>query len=255
MNYGGDLQDKVYTFNQANFSFGAALLCRVNKISLRGGVNFGKVRGNDENNTKFKYRNLSFASNIVDGNLCLQYDFFSIDDNKKFTPYFFAGVGVFHFNPYTYYNSQKVYLQPLGTEGQGLSIYPDKKLYNLTQFNMPLGIGIKYKLSEHFMLGIEFCSRFLFTDYLDDVSTNYPDETQLFKERGQAAVDLSFRGNEIDPALTFPSGKQRGNSAHNDNYYTSSLTLAYIFSKHSLFGVAGNKNKHEKSLNCPKHLF
>src|SRR5437868_5893216 len=74
MNYGGDLQSKVYTFQNANFSIGADLIYRVNKFSLRGGVTFGKVNGNDLNNTVYKDRNLSFYTNIADANLCLQYD-------------------------------------------------------------------------------------------------------------------------------------------------------------------------------------
>lgn len=253
MNYGGDIQDKAYTFSQANFSFGAGLAYRIKKISVRASVNFGKVQGDDFHNTQFKERNLSFASNIFDGNIAFEYDLFSMDE-KKFTPYVFAGAGIFHFNPYTTYNSQKVFLQPLGTEGQGLNIYPDKKFYSLTQFMIPLGIGMKYKLSDRFLIGVEFNSRFLFTDYLDDVSDKYPDRDELFKARGQVAVDLSFRGNEVNPALTFPSGKTRGNPAQNDNYYTSSITLIYVFPKQSLFGGSGKKTKGIKELNCPKRI-
>ncbi|MBK8080358.1 MAG: hypothetical protein IPK25_08795 [Saprospiraceae bacterium] len=33
----------------------------------------------------------------------------------------------------------------------------------------------------------------LFTDYLDDVSTVYPDKTLLLAKRGQTAVELSDR--------------------------------------------------------------
>src|SRR6267154_1438551 len=76
MNYGGDLQTKVYTFQNANFSIAADVMYRVDKFSLRGGITYGKVNGNDLNNTSYKDRNLSFFSNIADANLCLQYDFF-----------------------------------------------------------------------------------------------------------------------------------------------------------------------------------
>lgn len=252
MNYGGDLQGKGYTFAQSEFSFGASLMYSINKFSVRAGFNAGKVQGSDSANTGFATRNLSFASSIVDGNLCLQYDIFSLED-KKFTPYIFAGIGVYHFNPYTTYNSQKVFLQPLGTEGQGLSIYPDRKPYSLTQFNVPLGIGVKYKVSDRIIIGFEYCSRLLLTDYLDDVSKTYPDETELFKAHGQTAVDVSFRGDETDPSRTFPSGAIRGNPAHKDNYYTSSITLTYVFPEASSFSNGGGKRK-SKNLNCPKRV-
>jgi hypothetical protein len=255
MNYGGDLQSKAYTFQNAKFSIAADVVYSVNKFSLRGGVTYGKIKGDDFSSTRYKDRNLSFFTNITDANLCLQYDFLLMDESRKFTPYIFAGIGVFHFNPYTYYNSQKVYLQPLGTEGQGLSIYPDRKKYSLTQFQNPYGVGFKYRISNQVLIGLEFSSRFLFTDYLDDVSTKYPDENELFKQRGQLAIDLSFRGNEVDPTLPFPSGKQRGNPKQKDNYYTSAFTFTYIFSKHSTFNGTGDKHsKRIRHIDCPKRV-
>jgi len=252
MNYGGDLQSDVYTFQHANFSIGANLAYRINKFSLRTGFNVGSVHGDDLNNTNYKNRNLSFSTNIFDANLSLQYDFFSMDE-KKFTPYVFAGIGAFHFNPYTYYDSQKVYLQPLGTEGQGLALYPNRKMYALTQFEMPYGIGFKYKLSDRILIGLEFTSRFLFTDYLDDVSNRYPDETELSKQRGQLTVDLSFRGNEVDPSLPFPSGVRRGNPKRNDNYYTSTFSFIYVFPQRTEYNGTGEKqSRGYRHLNCPK---
>ncbi|MEO8713188.1 MAG: DUF6089 family protein, partial [Parafilimonas sp.] len=132
MNYGGDLQNKVYTFQEANFSLSAGVIYSINKISLRSRFTVGKIKGNDLHNTKYKNRNLSFASNISEASVTLEYDLHLLDEPQKFTPYIFAGVGLFHFNPYTFYDSQKVYLQPLGTEGQGLAVYPGKKNYSLT---------------------------------------------------------------------------------------------------------------------------
>ena len=253
MNYGGDLQTNVYTFQNANFSIAAGIAYRVNKFSLRGGFTYGKVKGDDLNNTGYKTRNLSFYSNITDANFCLQYDFFLIDENRNFTPYIFAGAGVFHFNPYAMYNAQKVYLQPLGTEGEGLSVYPDRKMYALTQPEIPFGIGFKYKVSEHVLIGLEFNTRYLFTDYLDDVSKSYPDQNELFKARGQLAVDLSYRANELDPSLAFPyAGQPRGNPAHNDNYYTSTFSFIYIFTKRSGYSTGSNHNKRSQRLDCPK---
>ena len=253
MNYGGDLENKVYTFQHANFSVGANLAYRVDKFSLRAGITVGSIHGDDYTNTNYIRRNLDFSTGIFDASLSLQYDLFSMDEHK-FTPYVFAGIGAFHFNPYTYYGSQKVYLRPLGTEGQGLALYPDRKLYSLTQFEMPYGIGFKYKLSDRVLIGLEFSSRFLFTDYLDDVSNRYPDEAELFKQRGQLAVDLSFRGNEIDPSLPFPSGERRGNPKRNDNYYTSSFSFMYVFPKHTNFNGSGGKQKRNFHLSCPKAM-
>lgn len=251
INYGGDLQNTVYTFNQSGFVTGAGATYRIKKFVVRAGVTIGKIQGSDSASSQFKKRNLSFQSQIFEGSLGLEYDIFDLDE-KKFTPYGFAGVAVYHYDPYTYYNGQKVYLQPLSTEGQGLSAYPGTKPYSLTQFAVPLGIGFKYKVSEQFHVGVEFCSRFLFNDYLDDASSRYPDETILQKEKGDLAVDLSFRGDEVNPGAPFPVGNVRGNPDHNDNYYTSSLTLIYVFSNRSEFSGSGSGHRRSRSVGCPK---
>jgi hypothetical protein len=254
MNYGGDLQAKAFTFQQSNFTVGAELMYRVSHFALRGGIVYGKVSADDKQ-TGYKARNLNFQSHIGELKLCIEYDLFNLDDSHHFTPYVFAGLGFFHFNPYTYYGGSKIYLQPLGTEGEGLAIYPDRKFYSLTQFEDPFGIGFKYKVSSRIFIGIEFSSRLLYTDYLDDASKKYPDQTELFKARGQLAVDVSFRGDEIDPTLQFPSGRIRGNPQQNDNYYTSTISFIYIFSEHSFFGNNfGSSGKRIKGLPCPRKV-
>ncbi|MFT4153923.1 DUF6089 family protein [Parafilimonas sp.] len=249
MNYGGDLQKKAYTFSQAEFAISGGLLYNFNHFTIRGSLTYGRIQGSDSTGG-YKGRNLSFKSKLGEGNLMLQYDLFKLDE-KKITPYIFAGAGLFYYNPYTFYNGKRVYLRRLGTEGQGLSIYPDRKPYSLTQFTIPVGLGVKYKITDAWQVALEFCSRFLFTDYLDDVSTTYPDETALLNGRGQLAVNVSFRGDELDPAKTFPDeGSARGNASRNDNYYTSALSIIYIFPNSDLFGAG--RHKKMKSLKCPK---
>lgn len=248
MNYGGDLKTTFFTLDQSKFTAGANILFSVNRFVLRAGFAYGSIQAND----KFATRNLNFKSTITDFNFCLEYDFLSAEKDRKIIPYVFAGIGLYHYNPYTIYNSNKVYLRPLGTEGEGLQIYPDRKVYPLTTFEDPFGFGVKYKISSNVLIGLEFNSRFLYTDYLDDVSRKYPDPNELFKAHGQLAVDLSFRGDEINPALGFPEGKIRGNPHQNDNYYTSVITLTYIFPERSSFGNSSGHNRH--SLSCPKKV-
>lgn len=247
MNYGGDLRSEFFTFNQSHLTAGANVMYNVNHFTLRTGFAYGNVEAND----KFTDRNLSFKSSITEFNFCLEYDFFHAEKDSKLIPYVFAGIGFYHYNPFAIYNSQKVYLRPLSTEGEGLSKYPDRKVYSLTNFEDPFGVGIKYKLSTNFLVGVEFNSRLLFSDYLDDVSKKYPDENELFKAKGQLAVDLSYRGNQTNPTQGFPSGRARGNPHQNDNYYTSIITLTYMFPEGGLFSN-GSHGRH--SLNCPRKV-
>jgi hypothetical protein len=115
--------------------------------------------------------------------------------NIKWTPYFFGGLAVFRFNPYAFdENGEKVFLKPLSTEGQGLDGY-NTKPYGLTQFALPAGFGLKYAFDDRVRLGFEVGLRKTFTDYLDDVSTNYADPNDLLAAKGSAGSSfvLSWR--------------------------------------------------------------
>ena len=111
---------------------------------------------------------LNFASGITEVNLGLEYYITPLGDHSL-TPYVFAGIAVYHFNPYTRDTSgTKYFLKPLSTEGEGFAA--GKNNYNLTQFAIPFGAGVKLSLSENINVGFEVGLRKLFTDYLDDVS-------------------------------------------------------------------------------------
>ena len=70
--------------------------------------------------------------------------------------------------------------------------------------------------------------QFPMTDYLDDVSTVYPDYDDLESLRGEEAVQLSNRTlNEI-AGLT---GKQRGNSTNNDKYLFLGISVMKYFGR------------------------
>src|SRR5205823_5535774 len=87
MNYGGDLQEKVYTFQNANFSIAGSLIYTIKKFSIKGTLTSGRIQGSDSASTKFQSRNLSFQSKVYEASLCVQYDFLKLDGNNKFTPY------------------------------------------------------------------------------------------------------------------------------------------------------------------------
>jgi hypothetical protein len=67
----------------------------------------------------------------------------------------------------------------------------------------------------------------MFTDYIDDVSTTYPNMVELEMERGPIAVQLSDRSGElgIEPIGAF--GRQRGVSGDKDSYYSFRIGIVY----------------------------
>lgn len=230
MNYGGDLQHSSYTLNQAHgFVTGGLGIKLSSHFALYYMLGAGKLSASDADpaaKPKNKKRNLNFTTNIGETSLNLEYNLFDISGLNNFTPYGFAGVGAFGFKPYTYDTAgNKVYLQPLGTEGQEIPEYSDKKLYKLTQLQIPFGFGIKYAISPHLVLAGELGFRKLFTDYLDDVSSlHYADTAILRAARGPLAADLSFRADEI-PGSTYTIKAHRGNPDKKDSYYTFSIKL------------------------------
>src|SRR5205085_10096697 len=110
------------------------------RFMLRSGFNLAKVEGGDpySGSTLLKQiRNLSFTSNITEFSLIGELTTFNLY-NIRWSPYFFGGIAVYHFNHYVKESAgAKIFLQPLSTEGQRLSIYPERKPYNLPQFAIP----------------------------------------------------------------------------------------------------------------------
>jgi hypothetical protein len=157
----------------------------------------------------------------------LEYTLFDLAE-RKFSPYVFAGAALYHFNPFSYDTlGNKHFLRHLGTEGQGLEIYPDRKPYKLTQFALPFGGGIKLRVSENVVIAYEIGLRKLSTDYLDDVSRTYVDRNVLLAARGIDAVEMSYRGDELKNGnTTYPdAGTIRGGEKQKDWYYFQGINI------------------------------
>ena len=246
-NYQGDLQDKRFTFNQSHLAGGIGLSYDLTeKFSLRGGIMFGKVSGDDKQGRN-KARNLNFSSGLTEGHLGVQY-YITPLGQRSLTPYVFAGLALYHFNPYTHDTTgTKYYLKPLSTEGQGF--IDGKDYYSLTKIAIPFGAGVKLSLSDKINVGLELGFRKLFTDYLDDVSDVYVDRNSLLTNRGAKAVELAYRGDEIkEGTFTYPDGgSQRGSPKVKDWYYFTGLTLSYKLG-------AGNRGGDKSQVACPKNV-
>jgi hypothetical protein len=248
MNYQGDLQDARYTFQQSHFSGGLGLSYALSDhFSLRGSLLVGKVSADDKYGRN-KARNLNFASSITEGQLSLQYFITPVGDHF-ITPYLFGGIAMYHFNPYTFDTSGvKTYLRPLSTEGQGF--VAGKNVYKLTQASLPFGGGIKLSLSDNINVGLELGLRKLFTDYLDDVSTTYVDESTLLANRGSKAVALAYRGDEVKNGSPYPAGGSiRGGAKNKDWYYFTGVTLSFKLGNGR--GSSGGRNR---QYGCPVNV-
>ncbi len=230
--------------SQTNFSVGLGLRYRMTeRLSIKGMFLYGTVSGADNltQEPSRQNRNLSFRSRIyeISGNFEAafikdkgghRYKLHNIVGQKSFEmySYVFIGLGLFHFNPQALYNGTWYDLQPLGTEGQGID--PNLKPYSLWQISIPIGIGFKYNFDKRWGLGIEFGIRKTFTDYIDDVSTNYYDPKKIEEAYGYVAGKLSNRTGELGlaghPTWTAP-GEIRGNPNYKDSYMFLMLNVNY----------------------------
>jgi len=254
MFYTGDLDPRKFTDQRKNLKLavGAHLKYNFNPyFAIRANVVRGKVVGRDSLSTVDWQlrRNLSFESNVTEFSLMLENNLLGFDitpgSGKSFSLHAFAGIAVYKFNPRTLYNGQYYDLQPLGTEGQGLPGYGDK--YSLTQLAIPLGAGLKFKVTDRISIGMEISSRFLFTDYLDDASGTYLSYEELQAGNGQLAANLANRESEytgIDQPYTQQTGAIRAKAEVNDYYSSGMVTFSYHFDG---TGIFSDKNK----IGCP----
>lgn len=218
--YMGDLANR---FVPSESHPSAGLMVRFNlnaKWKSRISATYGKVSAFDLDNNPETSSNLSFESSIVELALEMEYDFLPFlpgSPNLTFTPYIFGGVAGFKFNPQAEYQGSLLQLQPVGTEGQtipGSNLSP----YSLYNISFPFGLGFKKSVSDGIIFGIELGFRPTLTDYLDDVSGNYPDFTELAQtEYGSVAVQLSDRRPEAQLGAA-TTGSLRGNPNNRDWY-------------------------------------
>ncbi|HAO46280.1 MAG TPA: DUF6089 family protein [Ferruginibacter sp.] len=233
--YFGDLNTRA-AINRPKPAVGAFFRKQFgNYVGLRLSAHFAQLGYSDtySKNEYQKTRNLSFNSNIWELALQGDFNFFKFipgDPDYAFTPYITLGVGAFTYDPYAYLNGKKEFLRPLGTEGQQIG-YNGRKPYSTLAVCIPLGVGIKYNISDRMNLSFEIAHRFTTTDYLDDVSTTYIGASR-FAPLSTAGL-LQDRSYELDPDnIIGVEGRQRGWSKQRDQYIIAEIGLSLNISSY-----------------------
>jgi hypothetical protein len=166
-----------------------------------------------------------------------------------FVPYVFAGVAGFYHNPKGLVGPNApdglrsgtyVSLANLRTEGQSSA-------YSKTQFSLPFGGGIRYRINRNFDASLEIGWRKTFFDYLDDVGGKYASSfatpAQAYFGGGNPTASASVAGQggtfEDGGGLTRSragdfgafdnAGSQRGDKGNKTDWYiVTGVTLNYI---------------------------
>jgi hypothetical protein len=296
MSYLGDIAPKAkWGSTKIGFTrpgFSATLGRRFGpRYTVRGSLSWGRLQSDDfkvadptGDNSKFRYiRNASFRNDIIELSAVAVIDLFRNDGSylsrPVLAPYLLAGIAVYHHNPKAKVPDQYVLranttpidfpnagewiaLQPLGTEGQNATLEPTdanfgNKPYSLWQISIPIGIGIRYRLVDALDLSLDISLRWLFTDYIDDVSKSYVDlgvldsdlaramsnkSRDTFSSTGEARDISGWNTNTyigrdgIEYEVINGFGQEglpgfpnvRGGGSINDIYYVTSFRISYI---------------------------
>jgi hypothetical protein len=250
---------------------------------------YGTLKGSDNEsadpydtgNGIFRYnRNLSFRNRIQELSAVATFDLFENQSTYIsrviWTPYVYTGFAVLHHNPQAQVPAADLFgnpfsnagewvnLQPLGTEGQHLNQQPGQANYGVKPYKriqpaIPIGIGARFRLNEVMDLSVEIGFRYVFTDYLDDVSGDYVFVGAFGADELTKA--LSYRSNELEsvvpnligytdnryadtraynllagyghenPGSTTDPGNERGHKKDKDIYTVTTFRFTYIIGK------------------------
>lgn len=230
--YLGDLNTN-FNLDRPNVAGGFGARYNFNhRLAARVSFNYGKIEAydSDSDNPFELNRNLNFQSTIYDGTLQFEFNFLPYFHGHReyfFTPYAFAGISIFRYEPKTRAdNGDLISLRELGTEGQLRG-----EEYLVIGSALTGGLGFKWDLSYELSMDINIGIRNANTDYLDDVSTTYPDISDLERFRGPLAVELSDRGLMLDAGgdRIDREGEQRGDATVNDRFIFVGIGFNYYF--------------------------
>jgi hypothetical protein len=211
--------------------------------AVSGGLAAGYIYGDDQYTEEmFRHnRNLSFRSPVIELTGRIEYCINFVKKGQQhdlniqgwrnihITGFFFLGAGAFYMNPKTKVGGTWIALKPLCTEGQ--DFVPTRKEYSLFQFNIPFGVGLRFKVHKKWTIAIEYGIRWTTTDYVDDVSMTYVDVDALRAAHGDLAVQLAnpcIDSHPGDPLYTSTlAGQQRGDPRDHDSYMFAFLSVYY----------------------------
>lgn len=173
-------------------------------ITLRGGL-MGSHRIVDDNTFSdeafddrpfHKYRDAELRLSLLEVSAVMEYNFLDYYDrrqNPRLSPYVFVGIAGLAYN------------KKLTAAVDGL----DEPYETDLAIAIPFGVGLKYALSKHWNLGLEFGARKLFTDKLDYLA----EETEAYL----------------------------ANPHDNDWYFYNGISISYTFYRNNCPPVYKNK--------------
>lgn len=261
-NYLGEMGGKEQTrrdfvwdmkLGQTRWAVGPFVRRKINRtLSVNAGLLYMRIQGADALSTNRERvgRNLNFRNDMFEFYVRPEFTVFQDNDlgsrgryRTDFRLFAYVGAAVFYHNPKGQINRTGEFyaLQPLRTELVD---------YSKFGFAVPIGMAFHFTKQRRHRFGMDLGWRLTFTDYLDDVSTEYQNPELMPGGVGGLADQLQDQSSyalALDPTL--PSEYQygywpddsdgrlnkRGDPTHNDNYLTLTLTYSYVLRGQSNF--------------------
>ena len=239
------------------------------KLAFAGTFDYIRIQGTDQLTTYFprRARNLTFKNDMFELGARAEYTLYydsDLSNQGYFNPdmkiYVFGGVAGLFSNPkgLMNYYAAKNYSRATGEnlEGEWISLRKYRtegqdNAYSPVAVAVPLGIGMYFTYMKKWRVGWEYSWRMTFTDYLDDISTVYPDPTvvstanpeefslisaYLYHSYDEGFVQSSETNPTNIPGTNFSTkGSPRGNPLNNDNYMTFQLYVSKVIRSKSNF--------------------
>lgn len=227
-NYFGDLAASP-VLTETKPAYG--VFARVNMSSsfaITASLTNATISGDDKNFAHNAIRNINFNTPIFEYAGWVEFNFFKFGvdvQDKRYTPYVFLGAAITQYDPSAVASTgQTVKLRNLRTEDIQYGTYT---------VSIPWGVGFKWQFHKHFAMDWNLGFRYSMSDYLDDVSTVYPDFRDMQKRKGDLAAELSDPSRAANFGLPLnQKGYRRGNADYSDWYIVSTVSLSYRFYKH-----------------------
>jgi len=246
--YYGELKDNSGLDKKPTANLGLQYYL-TDRISLRSELNWFVLQANDgqAKDPSLRRRNLSFRENDYELNVTGAVNLWRSGSRyyrrPGFNIYGFAGLGVTYFNPKAEYQGTWYSLEPLHTEG---------KSYSRVIPVIPMGIGARFKISPTVNFVFEGGYRKTFTDYLDDVSTVYPNPASLSSDLARALSNRYLNNDGSPNPNAGQPGTQRGDPKNKDGYFLLTFKVEYYLpGDFHLFGTGqrkyGSFNQQRKS--------
>jgi len=228
--YMGDI-NPMLPFAQSQLQYGG--LVRFNydtRWTFRFDYSRATVTASDEKIKWRPERGLNFTSIINDFSLTAEFNFleyYTGNPKKNVSPYIFGGISVFQYTAFANVGDELIDLSNYATEALDPNAKWYEKMFGKTSsigVSIPFGVGVKFSLSRHMAATVEWRMQKTFTDYLDDVSTVYPEQHAVYTFEDGSTYDLTDPSN-----INFIAGQQRGNSAFNDWFGMARVSLTWKF--------------------------